>query len=342
MSSLTDKKELAVPVSILVIAVVTATVHWFVSVNHLLGGNGVNEIQIERGMNGREIAELLYEKGIVRCTLCFRVVSRLYGFSGDFKAGNHPLTREMSLIELARTLTQNPSFPPDIRVTVYEGLTVREIGSVLASQAGIDSASFVERAMDKCIAQKLGVDNATLEGYLYPDTYFVRPDTEPVTMIKRMVERFKEVFSDSLIERSNEIGMTVNEVVTLASIIEAETSLSDERPIISSVFHRRLELNRPLEANPTVQYVIGSKRRLLYEDLEIKSPYNTYLHPGLPPGPISNPGRESLLAALCPADTDYLYFVSDGKGGHEFSKTISEHIKAVNRYRKSRKRFHAQ
>ena len=136
--------------------------------------------------------------------------------------------------------------------------------------------------------------------------------------------------------------MTVNEVVTLASIIENEASIFGERPLISSVFHKRLKLNRPLEANPTVQYALGTKRRLLYDDLKIESPYNTYIHAGLPPGPISNPGKTSLLAALYPADTKYLYFVSDGKGGHVFSRTISEHTRAVYRYKRIRKNNHIQ
>ena len=131
--------------------------------------------------------------------------------------------------------------------------------------------------------------------------------------------------------------MSVHEVVTLASIIETEASLDEERPLISSVFHRRLELNRPLEANPTIQYALGNKRRVLSDDLKIDSPYNTYIHAGLPPGPIASPGKKSLSAALYPADAKYLYFMADGKGGHVFSKSLREHNKAVRQYRRQRK-----
>ena len=154
-----------------------------------------------------------------------------------------------------------------------------------------------------------------------------------------MVKKFNTVFNDSLKKRAKEISMSVHEVVTLASIIETEAGLDEERPLISSVFHRRLKLKRPLEANPTIQYALGSKRRILTEDLQIDSPYNTYTNPGLPPGPIASPGEKSLLAALYPAKTGYLYFMADGKGGHVFSKTLNEHIKAIRRYRKQRRQL---
>ena len=132
--------------------------------------------------------------------------------------------------------------------------------------------------------------------------------------------------------------MTENEVVILASIIECETAHDDERPFVSQVFHRRLKLGWPLEANPTIQYAIGCKRRVLDEDLNIDSPYNTYMHPGLPPGPVSSPGEKSLRAALYPADTSYLYFVADGNGGNVFSRTLREHSRAVRRYKQQRRK----
>ncbi len=209
--------------------------------------------------------------------------------------------------------------------------------SVIVSEEDIDSVEFVKLAGDENLIRELGIDNDTLEGYLYPDTYFVRHGTEPHEMITRMVGKFKQVFGDSLVKRASEIGMSVNEVVILASIIETEAGRKEERPLVSSVFHRRLKRGRPLEANPTIQYALGNKRRVLLEDLDIDSPYNTYTNPGLPPAPIASPGRESIIAALYPADTKYLYFMANGKGGHVFSKTLKEHNRAVSQYKRFRK-----
>jgi len=300
------------------------------------------EIVIERGMSARDISLLLEERGIIRSSRYFRVYSKLTGRSRSFKAGKHPVDKPMTMTAIVRLLTTNPPVPPDIRVTVIEGLNIPETASVLAEKAGIDSARFVTLAGDSALARTLGVDKNSLEGYLYPDTYFVRPGTEPENMIRRMVAHFHEVFADTLEDRASELGMTVSEVVTLASIIECEVTIDRERPIVSSVFHRRLARNRPLEANPTIQYALGEKRRILYEDLTIDSPYNTYIHSGLPPGPIASPGRKSILAALYPVDTSFLYFVADGNGGHIFSKTIGEHKKAVREYRKTMRKARAQ
>ena len=302
------------------------------------GITGINGVEIRQGSTAKEIAELLKEKELLRSTVLFTVYSELKGYDRTFKAGTHPLNGTMSMSQIARQLTLNPPLPPDRRVTVIEGLTVREIASVLAADAGVDSAVFVEIAMNRCVAQQFGIDNETLEGYLFPDTYYVKANSSPMEVIERMAGRFFTVFDDSLRARAVELDMTENEVVILASIIECETAYNDERPFVSQVFHRRLKMGLPLAANPTIQYAIGYKRRVLDEDLTIASPYNTYIHTGLPPGPVSNPGEKSLRAALYPADTSYLYFVADGKGGHVFSRTLSEHTRAVQKYKRQRKK----
>jgi len=315
---------------------------WFHWVNGPTGVTGTVTVEIVPGMSASRIAEELEARGLISDTFFFKLYAKLTGIERNFKAGKHPLEGNLTTVGIARRLTRNPPVPPDIRVTVIEGLNIRETASVLAARAGIDSAAFVSLATDGSLAAQLGVDNDTLEGYLYPDTYFIRPDTEPVEMIRKMVARFHEVFCDSLRKRAAELGMTVSEVVTLASIIETEVSKDEERPLVSAVFHRRLRLNMPLEANSTVQYALGVKRRVLYEDLGVDSPYNTYIHAGLPPGPIASPGKKSLLAALYPADTDYLYFVADGNGGHVFSRTMREHTKAVRRYRRAKRSARAR
>ncbi len=296
--------------------------------------NGTATVTIDHGMSAGLIAEMLEHDGIIKNARFFRFYSRITGRSDDFKAGVHIVEPGLSAMSVARLLTRIPPHQPDIHVTVIEGLTIAETAQALASQSAIDSVAFVTLANDTAFAATLGVDKASLEGYLYPDTYFIRPETTAEEMIRRMTGQFHRIFSDSLRARAEERGMTVGEVVTLASIIEKEVNIDSERPLVSSVFHRRLERGRPLEANPTIQFALGEKRRVLYEDLDIDSPYNTYIYAGLPPGPIASPGEKSIRAALWPADTKYLYFVSDGNGGHVFSKKIGEHNRAVQQYRK--------
>ena len=291
-------------------------------------------VTIEHGMGAGSISMMLEERGLINSARWFKLYSRLYGLSASFKAGDHSLEPGLSTTEIARLLTEIPPLPPDLRITIIEGLTIDETAASLAAQTGIDSSAIAVLTHDKDFAKTLGVDKATLEGYLYPDTYFIRPESSAKELLKRMTRQFHAVFVDSLKVRAEEMGMMVDEVVTLASIIEQEVNLDEERPLVSSVFHRRLKRKRPLEANPTIQYALGEKRRVLYEDLELDSPYNTYKYAGLPPGPIASPGRKSILAALYPADTKYLYFVSDTKGGHVFSRNITEHNRAVRKYRK--------
>ena len=203
----------------------------------------------------------------------------------------------------------------------------------------MDSAAFVELAYDSAFCRGVGIAAPSLEGYLFPDTYYVPRNIRARTMIETMLARFRAVFDDSLAQRTRQIGFTAHEILTLASIIEREARVEEERPIISGVFHRRLKLRRPLEADPTVEYALGMrKKRLLYKDLEVDSPYNTYRYPGLPPGPICNPGRASILAALYPAETPYLYFVAKGDGTHEFTSSERDHLNAKRRIRQTLKK----
>jgi UPF0755 protein len=181
----------------------------------------------------------------------------------------------------------------------------------------------------------LGIDAKSLEGYLLPADYewYERSSAEEV--LKSLCYSFKNFFTDSLVERTSEIGFTVHEVLTLASIIKGETDKVDEMPRISGVYHNRLRIGMKLQADPTVQYLLKNGwRRLTYKDLEIDSPYNTYKYFGLPPGPINNPGRDAILAALYPEKNKYLYFVADGNGGHTFAETLAGHNKNVINYRK--------
>jgi UPF0755 protein len=306
-------------------------------------GNGERvEVTIDSGMNAAGVARTLKKAGMIRNETYFRWIAVKKGYDTRFKAGVFHLEGTATPEEIARLLAETMPVMPDTSVTIIEGLTIAETAALLDGVAAIDSASFAKFAMDSGFARTLGIDKPTLEGYLYPDTYFIRRNTTARDMIERMTGTFRKVFDDSLRARASAMGMSVHEAVTLASIIELEAGHAEERPIISQVFHRRLELGWPLEANPTIQYILGEKRRIYTGDLEIKSPYNTYIHTGLPPGPIASPGRTALEAAVNPSKTAYLYFMADGVGGHVFSTSLEEHNRAVSEYRKIRRQRSVQ
>ncbi|MBC7187662.1 MAG: endolytic transglycosylase MltG, partial [Calditrichaeota bacterium] len=192
------------------------------------------------------------------------------------------------------------------------------------------------------LLRELGVSAPSLEGYLYPSTYQFYWGVAPEVVIRTMVKEFWRQMGDSVQACAQAMGMTLHQVVTLASIIEGEAMLAEERALISAVYHNRLRLRMPLQADPTIQYLVpGRGRRLLKKDLAIDSPYNTYLYPGLPPGPVNNPGMASIVAALHPAPVDYLYFVARGDGGHVFSRTLREHLRAKERFDQVRRQLQA-
>jgi UPF0755 protein len=187
----------------------------------------------------------------------------------------------------------------------------------------------------------MGVQANSLEGYLYPDTYFFTYGVQAPEVLRTLVGHFWKVYNDSLKARTEELGWTVHQVVTLASIVEGEARVDSERALISAVYHNRLKRGMLLQASPTVQFLLpDGPRRLLKRDLEIDSPYNTYRYPGLPPGPINNPGRKSLLAALWPAPVRYLYFVANGDGTHTFSYTLAQHLRAKRKLDRIRREYY--
>jgi UPF0755 protein len=222
-----------------------------------------------------------------------------------------------------------------IKVTIPEGLKSCLQAHILTREVGIDSVRFMNFIFDKNHAHELGIENSSLEGYLMPNTYQFYWQTDEEEIIKRMVEEFHKTFSDTLKQRAKSLGLSVNDVVTMASIVEGETDIPEERPIIAGVYYNRVKRKMLLQADPTIQYLLDEgPRRLKYSDLQIESPYNTYRNVGLPPGPVNNPGKSAILASLYPAKHSYLYFVSTGEVGHVFSKTYSEHQNAVRNYRK--------
>ncbi|NPV42475.1 MAG: endolytic transglycosylase MltG [Firmicutes bacterium] len=292
-------------------------------------------IEILPGKNTSQIARLLKHEKLIKNEKVLIIYAKIKGLDSKLKAGKYILHPAMSIPEIVKDLSEGNVLNESIRFTIPEGLELKEIAQLLEKKGLVDSKYFIEIAK----VENFPFDflkglpgDTTLEGYLFPDTYEVNKDIGEKGIIKIMLKRFENIFNADFVSRARELRLSVHEVITLASIIEREAKVDDERPLISSVFHNRLKIGKLLQSCATVQYALGERKEtLLFKDLEIDSPYNTYKVPGLPPGPISNPGKASIKAALFPAETDYLYFVSNGDGTHTFSRTYGEHLRTINR-----------
>ncbi len=296
------------------------------------------QVVIPRGAPFKGVVRVLDEAGLLRSPTGFHLMARLMGVTERVQAGEYELSTTMLPTVILHKLVTGGVMK--YRITIPEGYTVRQIALQL-QELGIidDQEQFLAKAFSAEFAAGVGIAAKGVEGYLFPDTYLLPKGVSPSDIIKTMVGKFKQVYGPDFARRAAELGMTDREVVTLASIIEKETGVAEERPLISAVFHNRLKRGIPLCSDPTVIYGIpdfdGNLRK---RDLEKKTPYNTYLKKGLPPGPIANPGRPSLLAALYPAPVQYLYFVSRNDGTHYFSTTLREHNEAVWRYQQGGRR----
>jgi UPF0755 protein len=296
----------------------------------------VRILTVSRGTSFSAVVDSLDARGIIHSKFAMKVAGRILGWSKELKVGRYSFDSWISNYSMIRDLKDGTSRKM-IAVSISEGVRMRAVARRFQSELGVVSARIMQYCTDSSEVLSFGVEGKTLEGYLLPDTYFFQWQTDEREIVERLVWTFKKFYHDSLVERQQELGWTTAQVLALASIVEGETQRDSERRIIAGVYHNRLKKRMRLEADPTIQYVLpGGPRRLLYRDLRIKSPYNTYLNYGLPPGPINNPGREAILATLYPAVHQYLFFVADGKGGHVFSKSYSEHKRAVRTYRRIR------
>lgn len=296
---------------------------------------GMAHVTIPAGASLTSAADSLSAHGVVGSGTLFRWYARASGGSRDIKAGNYALRYDISWRALVRALREGEGI--ENKVTIPEGWSVSAIVPALAQALGAPEDSVVVATRDSALRQELDVPTATLEGYLFPDTYIFGYGTAPRTAVREMTQRFLRIWDPSWDARLDTLGMTRNEIVTLASIIEKEAELPEERPVISAVYHNRLKKHMLLQADPTVQYALGLHRdRLFYRDLRVDSPYNTYKYAGLPPGPIASPGRASLEAALYPANVPFLYFVAMPDGHHEFRRSSTAHEQAVRAARKAR------
>lgn len=292
-------------------------------------------INIPAGQSLRATTEALYRSKIITNPFKFNMVARLKGYAKQLKAGEYDLAASMPPIKILEKLVKG-----DVKLyklTVPEGFNIYQIAELVAQAGFAEKADFIETATDAAFAREHGITAETFEGYLYPETYYFPKKVSAKTIVSSMVKRFWLVFKPEWQERSKQLGLSIHQVVTLASIIEKETGASFERPLISSVFHNRLKKKMRLESDPTVIYGLENfNGNLNRKHLETLTPYNTYKISGLPPGPISNPGKKSLEAALYPADTEYIYFVSKKNDTHQFSTNLNDHNQAVRKYQMRR------
>ena len=279
----------------------------------------------------QDIARTLQDAGVIRSTWAFLAMAYLQGSLKRLQSGEYEFSPGMSLFEILQKLESGRVVTH--QVTVPEGFTAQDIAKLLASERLVDPDRFMALAQDPEFAARLGVEAQGLEGYLFPDTYRLTRGMGEEEIIRVMLNRFNQAIPPDFPEQARLVGMSPHAVVTLASLIEKEARLDSERAVISAVFHNRLRQRMPLQSDPTAVYMVPRKEgRITPEDLQRKSPYNTYLIPGLPPGPIANPGLASLEAALHPSPANFLYFVAKNDGSHFFSRTLEQHQQAVRIY----------
>ena len=293
---------------------------------------------IPEGLTGKAVGELLAREGLVEHELFFRLAIRLDQSRRPIKHGHYELPAGLSPMEVLQHLQDGTQWrmrpeeiPDELRVTIPEGLTIAQ----MAAQFDEPDA-FKEAAADPQLIAQLGLDVPNLEGFLMPNTYYFAERPNERAVVERMFAQFQQDYTGLLKEIPEAAGRDLLEVVTIASLIEEECRVDEERPLVASVIYNRLKKGMPLDLDSTLQYALGKYgERVLYEDKEIDSPYNTYKRQGLPPGPISNPGVACLRAALRPAEESYLFFVSNADGKtHTFSRNMTEHAEAVRRFRR--------
>ena len=299
----------------------------------------VVEIVVPAGASALGIGRQLRDEGLVRFPRLFALAARARGVESSLKAGRYQFSGGTGWGEILDAMARGEvvTFP----LTVPEGLTIRELAPRVAEATGTSADSVRRLAMDSAFVAESGVPGPTLEGYLFPETYRFAEGVDPASVLREMTERYRAYWTPERRARLDSLELDERGLVTLASIVEEEALIGDERPVIAGVYANRLEIGMLLQADPTVQYALGEPRqRLLYADIDrvADDPYNTYTHAGLPPGPIASPGAAALDAALYPADVPYLFFVARPDGSHVFTRTAREHINAKNRIQRERRK----
>ena len=294
------------------------------------GGTDCVALTIPRGATLGAAIDSLSAHDLIARQFLFSIYARVRGLGRDLKSGTYAFHRDARWSDIIDALKVGRGTL--VRFTVREGLRVVEIADLASQELGVPRDSFLAAARDTALLDKLGLPPQTesLEGYLYPTTYTVRPHLQARELVRLMTDQFTTHWSSAWKARLDTLRLSRHQLVTLASIIESEVRYAPDRDYVSAVYHNRLDRGMLLQADPTVIYAMGRRPRRVYEkNLLFQSPYNTYVHPGLPPGPISQPDSASIAAALYPAPSPFLYFVAQPDGKHIFSATYAEHLAAI-------------
>jgi len=295
----------------------------------------IKKVEIPKGYSLKKIARLLNEENLIKNYSIFITSAYLRGISNKLKSGEYELSTDMTPLEIMEKLYKGEIVY--YKITIPEGYNIKNIANLLEKNELINKEKFISLTQDREFLSSLGIKAISLEGYLFPDTYYFSKGMTEEEMINKMIESLNNLFTEKLQKRLQDLNFTIHKILTLASLIEKEVQIDSERKLVSAVFHNRLKSNMLLQSDPTVIYVLEDfDGNLKKQDLSYDSPYNTYLYPGLPPTPIANPGTDSIMAALYPADVDYLYFVSKNNGEHHFSSTFKEHNEAVKKFQLKR------
>jgi UPF0755 protein len=299
-----------------------------------VGGNTITKavIRVSPGMNIEKVGLLLSEKGFIRSPFVFQLTGILSGTSRSLKAGDYAINTGMSLTDILKRLVSGETIL--YKFTIPEGFTVKEIARMWEESGFGTSAKFLETTLDPSLRSKYGINSDSLEGYLFPNTYMFPSGISEKEAIETMLNQFVKEVSPVIAKKPSEFNFSLQEIITLASIVEKEARIGEERPIISAVFHNRLKLDMKLESCPTVLYGLDyPDRKLTYDDLRNASlKCNTYVYKGLPPVPICNPGIKSITAAINPTNDNFLYFVAKNDGTHYFTQNYNDFLSAKRKY----------
>jgi UPF0755 protein len=289
-------------------------------------------VEIPSDASVEAIAESLVTHGIIRSAERFVQMARYRNRVADLKPGVYPLRPDSREYRVLRELLRGR--PPAAKVVIRERMTLIEVAWELEAVLGLQPAAVLETARDSALRARVATRGPTIEGYLYPTAYYVSRDASPLEVLRQMADTFAARWRPAWNPRLDSLSLSRDKIVILASIIAGEMPLGEERFLVSSTYHNRLRQGMRLQADPTVVYALGTRRRLTFEDYRIRSPYNTYAIAGLPPGPIGQPSVQSLEAALYPAESEYLYMVAQGDSSHAFSRSYVEHLRTIRQIRR--------
>jgi len=328
-------KKIIISTGVVGILLAFITLHY--AINPVDNLNRTAIVNIPKGTGFLHTVAILEKEGLIKNKYLFSMLAILKNAQAHIKAGEYELATSLSPMDIIDKLVRGDII--SYLVPIPEDFTVNEIAARLASYNLVEENAFLSLSSDATFLASLGIEGRHAEGYLYPDTYRFDKSMSAKDIMRMMVTRFSKMFTPDMQKRAAEIGMTIPQVITLASLIGKESGYKEEKPLISAVFHNRLKKRMKLQCDPTAVYDLKNfSGSITKKHLMRCTPYNTYQISGLPPGPIANPAIDSLQAALYPAPVNYLYFVSNNDGSHQFSSNLSAHQKAVLKYQIKRKK----